>query len=91
MGQILTAYQQEMQMKQMADMAAAAEENTRKADEYLANNAKQEGVVTLDSGLQYKVLTSGEGTSPEAESKVEVHYSGTLIDGTEFDSSYKRG
>lgn len=91
MGQILTAYQQEMQMKQMAEQAAAAEAGTKLAEEYLAQNAKQEGVVTLDSGLQYKVLASGSGASPNADSKVEVHYRGTLIDGTEFDSSYKRG
>ncbi len=91
MGQILTAYQQEMQEKQKADMAVAAEANTKKAEEFLADNGKQDGVVTLASGLQYKVLTSGEGVSPKAESKVQVHYRGTLIDGTEFDSSYKRG
>ena len=91
MGQILMAYQQEMQMQQMAEQAAAAEAGTKNAEEYLTKNAKQEGVVTLDSGLQYKVLASGAGASPKAESKVEVHYRGTLIDGTEFDSSYKRG
>ncbi len=91
MGQILTAYQQEMQMKQLAEMAAEAAVNAEKAEAFLAENAKQEGVVTLESGLQYKVLGSGEGKAPGAESKVEVHYRGTLIDGTEFDSSYKRG
>lgn len=91
MGQILTAYQQEMQVKQMAEQAAAAEAGTKLAEEFLAQNGKQEGVVTLDSGLQYKVLASGSGASPNADSKVEVHYRGTLIDGTEFDSSYQRG
>jgi len=91
MGQILTAYQQEMQAKQMAEMAAAAEGNIKLAEEFMASNGKQEGVVTLASGLQYKVLSSGEGASPKADSNVEVHYRGTLIDGTEFDSSYKRG
>ena len=91
MGQILTAYQQEMQMKQMAEAAAVAAKNEKLAQEYLEKNGKQEGVVTLESGLQYKVIKTGAGASPAAESKVEVHYSGTLLDGTEFDSSYKRG
>lgn len=91
MGQILTVYQQEMQMKQMAEMAAAAEGNSKLAEEFLATNGKQDGVVTLASGLQYKVLNNGEGAMPKAESTVEVHYRGTLIDGSEFDSSYKRG
>lgn len=91
MGQILVEYQQKQQMKQMEEMAAEAEKNTKAAEAYLADNAKAEGVVTLDSGLQYKVLTKGEGATPTAESSVQVHYKGTLIDGTEFDSSYKRG
>lgn len=91
MGQILTAYQQEMQMKQMAEMAAEAAKNEKLAQEYLENNSKQDGVVTLESGLQYKIIKAGTGASPKAESKVQVHYRGTLLDGTEFDSSYKRG
>ena len=91
MAQILTAYQQEMQMKQMAEAAAVAEENTKKAEAFLAENSKKDGVKTLPSGLQYKVISSGSGASPKPESMVEVHYKGTLIDGTEFDSSYKRG
>ena len=91
MGQVLMAFQQEMQMKQMAEMAAEAAKNQQVADEFLAANAKKEGVVALDSGLQYKVLSSGEGATPTAESTVEVHYRGTLVDGTEFDSSYERG
>ncbi|MEA3544509.1 MAG: FKBP-type peptidyl-prolyl cis-trans isomerase [Thermodesulfobacteriota bacterium] len=91
MAQILTAFQQEMQMKQMAEAAAAAAKNEKLAQEFLAKNGKQDGVVTLDSGLQYKVIRAGEGATPQEESKVQVHYSGTLLDGTEFDSSYKRG
>ena len=91
MGQILTAYQQEMQMKQMAEMAAEAAENEKSAQEYLEINGAKEGVVTLESGLQYKVIKAGDGASPKADSRVQVHYSGTLLDGTEFDSSYKRG
>ena len=91
MGEILMAYQQEMQAKQQAEMAAASVEGTAMAEAFLAENSKQEGVITLDSGLQYKVLASGAGATPKADSKVEVHYRGTLLDGTEFDSSYKRG
>ncbi len=91
MGQILMAFQQKKQMEEMAKMAAEAAQNEKLAQEYLANNAQQEGVVTLDSGLQYKVLAQGDGATPKADSTVEVHYRGTLVDGTEFDSSYKRG
>ncbi len=91
MGQVLTAYQQEMQMKQMAEMAAEAAKNEKLSQEYLEKNGKLDGVVTLPSGLQYKIIKAGTGASPKAESKVQVHYRGTLLDGTEFDSSYKRG
>jgi len=59
--------------------------------QFLADNAKKEGVQTTASGLQYKVLEAGTGASPSASDTVEVHYKGTLIDGTEFDSSYSRG
>lgn len=69
----------------------AAQENTRKGEEFLANNKQQEGVVTLESGLQYKILREGAGIVPTEESEVEVNYRGTLIDGREFDSSYARG
>jgi len=91
MGEVLTAYQQEMQMQKVAEMAAAAAENSKKTEQFLAQNSLREGVVTLDSGLQYKVLNKGEGDTPTSDSKVEVHYVGTLIDGTQFDSSYERG
>jgi len=91
MAATLTAYQQEMQQQQMAKMAAEAAANLQKAKDFLAENGKKEGVVTTASGLQYKVLTSGEGASPQDSSTVKVHYTGTLIDGTKFDSSYDRG
>lgn len=91
MGQVLTAYQQEMQMKQMAEMAAEAAKNEKQSQDYLENNGKQDGVIILESGLQYKIINAGTGVSPKADSKVEVHYRGSLLDGTEFDSSYKRG
>ncbi len=91
MASVLTAFQAEMQQKQMAKMAQLAEENLKKAKDFLADNGSKEGVVTTESGLQYKVLTAGEGPSPTAESTVKVHYTGTLPDGTKFDSSYDRG
>lgn len=67
------------------------EENLKKGQEYLAENAKREGVVTTKSGLQYEVLKEGDGKSPSATDVVKCHYEGRLIDGTVFDSSYKRG
>ena len=84
------AFQQEMQTRQMEKINALAEENLKESEAFLAENAKQEGVVVLDSGLQYKILEEGEGPSPQEDSTVTVHYRGTLIDGTEFDSSYSR-
>ncbi len=91
MATVLTAFQQEMQMKQMAEAAAAAAKAEKENKEFLAANGKKDGVVTLDSGLQYKVIKQGTGASPKADSKVKVHYKGTLVDGKVFDSSYDRG
>ena len=65
-------------------------ENKAAGEAFLAENAKKEGVVTTESGLQYKVIKAGKGEVPTATSTVKVNYKGTLIDGTEFDSSYKR-
>ena len=83
------------QQKKMAEMQAEAEQeatlNQQASEAFLAANAEKDGVVVLDSGLQYKVLEAGEGAKPAADDTVEVHYRGTLIDGTEFDSSYARG
>ncbi len=70
---------------------AAGEENKSAGDAYLAQNAEKEGVTTTDSGLQYEVLQEGEGEHPGPDDQVTVNYRGTLIDGTEFDSSYERG
>ncbi|MDX1504186.1 MAG: FKBP-type peptidyl-prolyl cis-trans isomerase [Spongiibacter sp.] len=85
---------QNFQQKQMAarqeQAQAESEVNKKAAEEFLAKNAKEEGVITTESGLQYKIIEKGEGESPSAEDKVEVHYEGTLLDGTVFDSSYKR-
>lgn len=68
-----------------------ADANAKEGEEFLAANGAKEGVVTTDSGLQYKVITEGTGPKPGATDKVVVHYRGTLIDGTEFDSSFGRG
>ncbi|HEX9021250.1 MAG TPA: FKBP-type peptidyl-prolyl cis-trans isomerase [Nitrospirota bacterium] len=68
-----------------------AEKNKKEGEAFLAENKKKSGVKTLPSGLQYKVITEGKGKSPQESDTVTVNYRGTLIDGTEFDSSYKRG
>ena len=70
---------------------ATSIENTEKGLKFLEENKGKEGVITLESGLQYKILAEGNGVTPAAEDTVEVHYKGTLIDGTEFDSSHTRG
>jgi len=80
---------QQIAQQEMAEQAA--EKNIEAGLAYLEENGKKEGVVTTESGLQYEVLEEGEGASPEATDMVKVHYRGTLLDGTEFDSSYKRG
>lgn len=76
---------------QQEQMKIKAEANTAEGEKFLAENALREGVVVTDSGLQYEVITLGDGPKPNATDTVKVHYAGTLIDGTEFDSSYKRG
>jgi FKBP-type peptidyl-prolyl cis-trans isomerase len=88
---VLTKYQQVMVAKRQAEELAATTANMEKGKEFLANNKTKEGVKTTASGLQYKVITLGKGAKPKASDKVKVHYKGTLLDGTEFDSSYKRG
>ena len=72
-------------------MQSLAEKNKTEGDNFLANNKNQPGVVTLSDGLQYKVMTAGKGEKPTANDIVTVDYAGRLINGTEFDSSYKRG
>ena len=73
------------------DTPVSYEENLKKGQEFLAENAKREGVIVTSSGLQYEVLQEGEGKSPSATDIVRCHYEGRLIDGTVFDSSYNRG
>jgi FKBP-type peptidyl-prolyl cis-trans isomerase FklB len=74
-----------------AEAAAKAEAAAAAGKEFLVENAKRDGITTLASGLQFEVLTAGEGAKPTRESNVRTHYHGTLIDGTVFDSSYDRG
>jgi len=87
----LQAKQQEQMKAQQEEMKKAGEKNKKEGEAFLASNAKKDGVKTLPSGLQYKVIAAGKGGTPKATDTVEVNYRGTLIDGTEFDSSYKRG
>ena len=87
----LSSLQKEMMEKQAERTKQLSEKNKKEGDTFLAENRKKEGVKTLPSGLQYKVITEGTGKTPKAEDTVITNYRGTLIDGTEFDSSYKRG
>src|SRR5438552_1235334 len=88
---ILTNLQADLRKKQEQGMQQAAETNKKEGDAFLAANKSKDGIVALPSGLQYKILTPGTGPKPTATDKVECNYRGTLIQGTEFDSSYKRG
>ncbi|MEP6708913.1 MAG: FKBP-type peptidyl-prolyl cis-trans isomerase [Verrucomicrobiota bacterium] len=87
----MAAFQKDMITKQNEAKKAAAEKNSAEATKFLAENKTKEGVKTTASGLQYKVLREGSGPAPKATDSVKVNYRGTTIDGTEFDSSYKRG
>jgi FKBP-type peptidyl-prolyl cis-trans isomerase FklB len=80
-------FQKEMQQKQATAKAAAGENNKKEGEAFLAQNKKKEGVVTLKSGLQYKILKAGKGKKPSETDTVEVNYKGTLINGKVFDSS----
>lgn len=87
----LQKFQQEMQAEQEKAAAAAGGENAKAGVEFLANNAKRDGVTTTASGLQFEILKKADGPKPTKEDSVKVHYHGTLIDGTVFDSSVDRG
>ncbi|MGI2257968.1 FKBP-type peptidyl-prolyl cis-trans isomerase [Shewanella sp. GXUN23E] len=91
MQTVLQSLDQKLNDKRMAQAEALANKTLEEGKKFLEENAKKEGVKTTDSGLQYEVLTEGTGEKPAATDTVEVNYRGTLIDGTEFDSSYKRG
>jgi FKBP-type peptidyl-prolyl cis-trans isomerase len=87
----MQAFNQTIQAEMMAEAEAEGQANAAEGEAFLAENGAREGVVTTDSGLQYEVLREGDGASPGPDDRVTIHYRGTLIDGTEFDSSYERG
>jgi FKBP-type peptidyl-prolyl cis-trans isomerase len=91
MRESIGAFQKEMMAKQQDKIKATAEKNKKEGAAFLAENGKKEGVKTLPSGLQYMILAEGKGKQPKATDTVTVQYRGTQIDGTEFDSSFKRG
>jgi FKBP-type peptidyl-prolyl cis-trans isomerase FklB len=88
---ILAAFQKRMVAKHTEEAMKAGEKNKKEGEEFLAQNKKKPGVVTLPSGLQYKILKEGTGKTPKATDTVVTNYRGTLINGNEFDSSYRRG
>lgn len=87
----LQAFSTSVQQEQQQEMQRAAQENLEAGRTFLEENAQREGVMTTESGLQYEFLEEGDGPTPGPEDQVRVHYRGTLLDGTEFDSSYERG
>jgi FKBP-type peptidyl-prolyl cis-trans isomerase FklB len=91
MHSVLAELQKQIVKSQEQKTRAEAEKNLADGKAFLAANAKKEGIVELPSGLQYKIITEGSGTTPKEKDTVTVHYRGTLINGAEFDSSYSRG
>jgi FKBP-type peptidyl-prolyl cis-trans isomerase FklB len=91
MKEELGSLKKKVWVAQQREYQEKASRNLKEGEAFLAENAKKEGVITLPSGLQYKVLKEGSGPSPKATDSVTVHYRGTLVNGTEFDSSYARG
>ncbi len=87
----MTAFQEETRKREEALAKTAGGDNAKQGAAFLAANAKKPGVVTLPSGLQYKIVRRGTGLTPTARDTVKTHYRGTLINGKEFDSSYSRG
>lgn len=87
----IEAFSSSIMEAQRAERAAAGERNKAEGEKYLAENGAREGVITTESGLQYEVLREGDGPRPTASQQVTINYKGTLIDGTQFDSSYDGG
>ncbi len=87
----MMGFQKSMMARQDSTNRKKGENNKKTGEEFLAKNGKEAGVVTMPDGLQYKILTAGTGKKPDSTSTVSVNYVGTLLDGTEFDSSIKRG
>lgn len=90
MNGLLQEFQKVMMEKQQKMQKELADKNLKDAETFLSENKKKEGVITTASGLQYKIITKGSGKIPTAQDTVVAHYKGTLIDGTEFDNSFKR-
>jgi FKBP-type peptidyl-prolyl cis-trans isomerase FklB len=89
--QLVNSFFQQQEAKQRAAAAEKGKAAKEAGEKFLAENAKKDGIITLPSGLQYQVLKEGNGKRPKATDRVKCHYEGTLIDGTVFDSSYRRG
>ncbi len=87
----MASFEKKMRAQQEETRKAVGEKNKVEGEKFLAENKSKEGIQTLPSGLQYKVITPGKGKKPQFTDTVIAHYRGTLIDGTEFDSSYRRG
>lgn len=90
-AEIMRDFQNKVRERQQAEREQESVTNLEAAEKFLAENKGKEGIVTTESGLQYQVLAAGDGANPTDASRVKVHYRGTLLDGTEFDSSYGRG
>jgi len=90
-GYVLAKFQRDMQQQQMEKVQKIGEYNKKTGADFLAKNKNKEGVVTLESGLQYKILKAGKGPQPSGADVVKVHYTGSLINGEVFDSSVERG
>lgn len=91
MMEALMQFQQDMMMRQQMEAERQSSSNKAEGEEFLARNAERDDVTVTSSGLQYRVIEEGTGARPTQNSRVTVHYRGTLIDGTEFDSSHSRG
>ena len=91
MRTLLTALQEKVRAEQVEQFRILSEENQKKSEEFLAANKSKTGIVTLPSGVQYRVIEEGEGARPGLDSRVTVHYRGSKLDGREFDSSFARG
>ena len=88
---VMTSFQAKLSAKRDSARNAQADENKKAGDKFLEENKTKKGVKVTESGLQYLVMEKGKGESPKLTNKVKCHYRGTLLDGTEFDSSHKRG
>ncbi|MFH2003497.1 MAG: FKBP-type peptidyl-prolyl cis-trans isomerase, partial [Bacteroidota bacterium] len=88
---VMMELQKQLMARHEEKINAEKDKNKIEGEAFLAENKKDKDVITLPSGLQYKIITAGTGPKPKSTETVAVHYSGTLIDGTEFDSSFKRG